>query len=221
MDVHGLDADTARSGEAVPNELGATHESSAEAVDGLIHTDGIVAEDPAAGLDIDLLTWLEDFFEDVAVAVEPDDTFGLGSGEAIDEEAGATEEHVGDAFDTLPAVVEVACGGEELVLADEDGLAGMEVEAEDLTSAVAREGDFAGALGFGDVHGHAGDHTLERTFAAHADLELWIFPEENVVLEENIEVAVKVEVKDGDEGALDAILDARDRAIVFGGEELR
>ncbi len=86
----------------------------------LLHVDALVAVDPAAGLDVDRLAGLERLLEDVAVAVQPDDALVVLRLEAVDEEAGPAEEHVGDALDPVEGVVDVGGRREELVLADED-----------------------------------------------------------------------------------------------------
>ena len=60
--------------------------------------------------------------EHVAVAVDPDDALVVAGEELVDEEAAAVE-HVGEALDPAVVVLDVAGGGEELVLADDDALA--------------------------------------------------------------------------------------------------
>ena len=58
---------------------------------------GRILVEPAARLDVDRFADAEDFFEDVAVAVQPQNAFALVAVELVDEETRATEEHVGDA----------------------------------------------------------------------------------------------------------------------------
>src|SRR5437870_1763546 len=74
MDVRRLDPDAARPGEAVEDEVpGPAEHAGLQSVDRLLHRDALVAVDPTARLDVDLLALLEHLVEDVAVAAEPDD----------------------------------------------------------------------------------------------------------------------------------------------------
>src|ERR1035437_10249670 len=99
VDVHALDADPARAGEAIEYEVAGTAQDAHAQPDDLdLHPDLRVLVDPAARLDIELLARPEDLFEDVAVAVEPQRAASLAAGEGVDEEPGAAEEHVCDAL---------------------------------------------------------------------------------------------------------------------------
>ena len=60
--------------------------------------------------------------------MQPEDAFACVAAELVDEEAGAAKQHVGDALDALKGVVDVAGGGEELVLAHVNLLAGAQVD---------------------------------------------------------------------------------------------
>ena len=90
MDGHGLEADSAWAGEAVPDELAAAGEdASGEALELRFHSNALVFVDPAAGFDVDLLTGSEGNFKHVAVAMQPQDAVAAMGDESIDEEAGA------------------------------------------------------------------------------------------------------------------------------------
>src|SRR5947209_2615730 len=99
MEVGALQADPARAGEAVEDQVPAASEQPGlESVHLLRHLHGVVAVDPAARLDVDRLTGLELLLEHVPVAVDPDHALMVGSEKLIDEEAAAIE-HVGEALD--------------------------------------------------------------------------------------------------------------------------
>src|ERR1700712_5111382 len=73
VEVHRLQPDPARPGEPIEDEVAcATEQSGAQSIDLHVHSDTVVAVDPTPRFDIDLFTGGEDFFEDVAVAVQPD-----------------------------------------------------------------------------------------------------------------------------------------------------
>jgi hypothetical protein len=129
VDVRRLDGNPPGPAEPIEDELaGTAQEAGLEAIDNLLHPDRPVAIDPAARLDIDRLARLEHLLEDVAVAVHPDDPFVALGLESVDEEAGPAEQHVRDALDPVERVVDVGRRGKELVLPDEDVLAGRQVE---------------------------------------------------------------------------------------------
>ena len=130
MVVRALQPDPARPGEAVEDEVAgaAAEQAGLEAVDLLGHLDRVVAEQPAARLDVDRLAGLERLLEHVAVTVDPDDALVVAGEELIDEEAAAVE-HVGEALDPAVVVLDVAGRGEELVLADDHPLAGLRCSA--------------------------------------------------------------------------------------------
>src|SRR5579875_1648930 len=73
--VGALQADAARAGEAVEDEVAgaAAEQAGLEAIDLLGHLDRVVAVHPAARLDVDRLAGVEHLLEHVAVAVPPDD----------------------------------------------------------------------------------------------------------------------------------------------------
>src|SRR5579883_1703038 len=215
VDVHRLNADAAGAGEAIEHQpTGAAEDAGLEAVHLLIHTHALVAVDPAARLDIDLLARPQHLLEDVAVAVQPDDALVVRGRETIDEEAGRAEEHVGDALLAAEAIVDVAHGGEELVLAHLDRLARLEVNREDVPGAVAGEGDLAGVLGLREEDRHAGDHALKGALQPlHTDLQARRLPEDDVVLEVERHRAVQRDVELRHELALDAVGDAGRTAL--------
>ena len=147
--VGALQPDASRAGEAVEDEVSgaAAEQAGLEAVDLLGHLHRVVAEQPAARLDVDRLAWLERLLEHVAVTVDPDDALVVAGEELIDEEAAAVE-HVGKALDAAVVVLDVARRREELVLADDDSLAGLKMQRSDVTRRVAAERDLARRLGF-------------------------------------------------------------------------
>ena len=147
MEVGALQADAARAGEAVEHEVAAAaEEAGLEPVDLLGHRHRVVAVDPAAGLDVDRLAGLERLLEHVAVAVDPDDALVIGGEEVIDQEAAAVH-HVREALDPAVVVLDAAGRGEELVLADDDPLAGLQVQRGDVSGRVTAERDLARRTG--------------------------------------------------------------------------
>ena len=130
MEVGALQTDPARTGEAVEHQVAgpAAEKAGLEPVDLLGHRDRVVAVDPAAGLDVDRLPRLERLLEHVAVAVHPDHALVVAGEELVHEEAAAVE-HVGEALDPAVVVLDVAGGGQELVLAHDDPVAGLQVQA--------------------------------------------------------------------------------------------
>src|SRR6185437_170053 len=128
VEVGALQPDATGSGEAVEDEVPApAEEARLEAVDLLGHRDRMVAVDPAAGFDVDRLAGFEVLLEHVAVTVDPDHALMVGGVKLVDEEAAAVE-HVGKALDPAVVVLHVAGGGQELVLAYDDPVAGREVQ---------------------------------------------------------------------------------------------
>src|SRR5690348_12138469 len=147
MYVRGLDADAPGPGETVEDEVAAAAEDAgAQPVHLLLHRDLTVAVDPTAGLDVDRLAGLEHLVEHVPVAVQPHDALAALGLEAIDEEAGAAEEHVRDAFHAIERVVDVRRGREELMLAHEERLSGQQMQRKDVPRVVAGERDLTRAL---------------------------------------------------------------------------
>src|SRR5262249_15593444 len=147
--------------------------------------------------------------EDVAVAVQPEDAVAAACGEAVDEESGAAEEHGADASYALEAVVDVARGREELVLAHLDLLAVAEMDGEDMSRGIAGEADLAapGRLRHEDLH--ARDHPLQGTLhRAQPDRHRRVLPEQDVMLEENRLVRSHIDRKDRHELAVDVVGDA-------------
>src|SRR5207253_8890504 len=86
VQVHRLDADPSRTGEAVPDHVAATAEDAGFQPEHLhVHADAFIAVDPAAWFDVDLLVLGQFLLENVAVAVQPEDTFLAARAEAVDE----------------------------------------------------------------------------------------------------------------------------------------
>src|SRR6185437_1350333 len=210
VEVGALQPDATGSGEAVEDEVPApAEEARLEAVDLLGHRDRMVAVDPAAGFDVDRLAGFEVLLEHVAVTVDPDHALMVGGVKLVDEEAAAVE-HVGKALDPAVVVLHVAGGSQELVLAYDDPVAGREVQRGDVPGRIAAEGDLAGGLGFEQQQRHSAEGTalealLERV---QADLELWVLPQQHVVLEVDRDIAVERHVEHGHQLALEAVAQA-------------
>src|SRR5207302_4197979 len=162
VQVHRLDADPSRAGESIPDHSAAAAEDAGLEPEHLdLHPNGLVALDPATGLDVDLLVWCQLFLEDVAVAVQPEDALLVRGAEAIDEEPGGTEEHVADALHPVEGVVEIAGRRQELVLSHEHRGPGRQVERKEMAGAIAGKRDLARPLRLGKKNWHAGNHALE------------------------------------------------------------
>ena len=90
MQIHGLEADSPRPCKTVPYQLaGAGKKPGAQALKLRIHANGTLLVDPASGLDINLLALLQCNFENVAVAVDPDNPIVGVCGELVNEKAGS------------------------------------------------------------------------------------------------------------------------------------
>src|SRR6185437_16758606 len=186
MKIHRLNADATRPGEAIEDQLsGAAEDPCLQPVDCWLHPHTLIAIDPASRLDIDLLTGTKHLLEDVPKAVQPDDTLVLGRGKAIDEETCRAEEHIGDALLARKAVVQRTRRRQELMLAHLNRLAGLQVNREDMSGAITREGDLAWAARLGHEDGHARHQPFEYPLhLMHANHQLRILPQDNVMLEE-------------------------------------
>ena len=223
--VHALQADPARAGEAVEHEVAgpAAQQAGLEPVHLLGHRHRVVAVQPAAGLDVDRLAGLEPLLEHVAVAVHPDDALVVGGVEVVDEEATAVH-HVGEALDPAVVVLHAAGRGQELVLADHDPVAGLEVQRGDVAGRITAERDLARGLRLEQQQRHPAERTplqalLERV---QADLHARVLPQQHVVLEVHRHLAVERHVQDGHELALEPVVDAWRRALRdLGREDLR
>jgi len=99
---------------------------------------------PSARLDVDLFARAECLLEHVAISVQPQDAIGIRG--LVDKEARSSEDDVRHAFHPLEGVVDVAGGGEELVLARVQLLALLQVDRGDMPGAVTAEGNLARAL---------------------------------------------------------------------------
>lgn len=218
VEIHGLQGDFARAGEAVPHNLPAAGEQSRrEPLEHRLHLHGAVLVNPAARLDVDLLARREGHFKDVAEAVQPEDAFARRAGEGVDEKASAAEQHVGRALDAGEGVFHGVSGGEPLVLAHVHALARLQMDAEHVARAVAAEGDAARPGGAGEQERHAGEHPLEAAFhRVQRDLHGGVFPEQDVVLEIDAGVT-QFHVQRGHELALDVVGDAAECLVLRGG----
>src|SRR6185437_9569438 len=131
-------------------------------------------------------------------------------------------EHVGKALDPAVVVLDVAGGGEELVLAYDDPVSGREVQRGDVPGRIAAEGDLAVGLGLEQQQRHPAEGTalealLERV---QADLELRVLPQQDVVLEVDGDIAVERHVEHGDQLALEAVAQAGSAALAdLGGKD--
>src|SRR5437868_3684974 len=93
--------------------------------------------------------------------MQPEDAVAFRAVELINEEARAAKEHVGYASDPLEGVIDVAGGGEELMLAHVYLFAAAHVDREDMPDAVAAEGDLARPRCLRDEDLHPRHHPLE------------------------------------------------------------
>ena len=209
MDVHGLDGNAARAGEAVPKKLaGAGEETGGKPLHDGFHLHGTILVNPAAGFDINLFAGLQGDFKHIAVAMEPEDAFAGTGAEGINKEAGAAEQHVGHAAHAGEGEINAVGGGQKLVFAHIHSLAGLQVQGENVAGAVAAEGDASRAGGGGHEHGHAGEDAFKR--AAHGlegDFHRRILPEQDVMLEID-GGGVEFHVQDGNEFTFNVIGDA-------------
>ena len=183
----------------------------------------MVAVHPAAGFDVDRLAGLEHLLEHVAVAVDPDHALLVGGKELVDEEAAAVD-HVGEALDPAVVVLDVAGGGQELVLADDDPVTGGQVQGGDVPGRVTAEGDLAGRLGLDQQQRHAAEDPALETLLERVqpDLHGRVLPQEHVVLEIHRDVAVQGHVQHGDQLALQAVVQSRRGTLRDrGGEDRR
>src|SRR4051794_1530707 len=162
MQVHRLDADPARPGEAVDDEIQVgTEEAARQPIDLGLHPDRGILEQPAAGLDVYDLARSERLFKNVAIAVQPDDAVTGIAAKPVDEEAALAEQHRRQAAYAFERVVDIAGGGQKLVLADLNLLASSQVNRHDVTRPITAEGDDARPRRLGDEDLHAGHHALQ------------------------------------------------------------
>src|SRR6185437_14938769 len=195
--VQRLNADPPWACESIPREVPAAAEhASLEPEDLNGHLYRAVTIDPAAGLDVDDLAGRQGLLKDVSVAMQPDIALFPCAGELVNEDSRPAEQHVADALDAGERVVEVRSRRKELMFPHLDAGAGREMDREDVTRAVARERDLAGALCLGHEDRHARDHSLESAFQrVHPDVEVGLLPKHNVVLEEDRRGAVQPDVQ--------------------------
>ena len=135
--------------------------------------------------------------------------------ELVDEEAGAAEQHVGDALHALEGVVDVAGGGEELVLAHMQLLArgrwiGTMWPAPSRLKAI-----MPGPRGLGHEDLHARDHPLERALhRLEADAHRRVLPQQDVVLEIDRHPALTSTVSTGTSSPSMMVGDAAEGLVV-------
>ena len=164
MDIHGLDPDPSGPCKAVHDQVHARQEAGRQGLGARFHPHSGVLIEPSAGLDIDLLAGREDFFENIAIAVEPEDPIAVGTVELINEKSCAAEDHVGDAPDALVGIIDVARCCQELVLPHMQPFALLHMYAENMAHAIPAEGDLSGAHSLGDKDLHSGHHALHHSF---------------------------------------------------------
>lgn len=146
MNIHGLEGKATRASEAVPEDLASAGEKSyREALEHRLHLDAGVFLDAAAGFDIDLITGVEGNLKGVSVAVQPGDAFTLAAGEVVDEKSRGAEKNVVGTFDAPEAVFQAFRSGQELALAEGDGLPLRKMKSEHMPCSIAAEGDSPGA----------------------------------------------------------------------------
>src|SRR5438477_4389286 len=224
MQVHRLDANPSRTGEAVPDHVAAAAEDAGFQPEHLhFHADAFIAVDPAAWFDVDLLVLGQFFLENVAVAVQPEDTFLVARAEAIDEESRRAQEHVADALHPVEGVIKISRCRQELMLPNEHGGTRHQVEGKEMARAITREGDLTRTLCLGEEDRHACNHPLEGAFhGANADIQGWILPEHDVVLKVHRHRPIEPGMEEGDQLAVDAVSYARRLCILeLGGKKLR
>src|ERR1035437_5241357 len=103
-----------------------------------------------------------------------------------------------------PVVGDGGGGGEQHVLADVDGLAGLEGDGDELAGIVLGERDVAGALGLGHDERQARKHSLPSALERHGgDVYLGVSPEQDVVREVDAVTGGQVHVGDRHILALD------------------
>ena len=175
----------------------------------------MVAEDPAPGLDVDRLAGFEVLLEHVAVAVDPDHALVVAGEELVDPEAAAVE-HVREPLDAAVVVLDAAGRGQELVLADDDALAPLEVQRHDVPRRVTAERELTRRLRLEQQQRHAAERAALEALLQRmqADLQAGVLPQQHVVLEVHGHLAVERHVQHGNELALEAVVDAGRGALL-------
>src|ERR1019366_7178007 len=126
-----------------------------------LHLHAWVLVEPASRFDINRLSCGESLFEDVAIAVQPQDSIAVVAVEFVYEEAAATEQHVRDAAHSLERVVDALCRGEKLVLPHVKLAAAREVDRHDMARPIATAGNHARSRRLSDEDLHARHHPFE------------------------------------------------------------
>src|SRR6185437_641116 len=102
----------------------------------------------------------------------------------VDEETGASKQHIGDPTHALERIVNTLRGGKELMLAHVQLAPLREMDRDDMTSTVAAEGDHAVAARLGDEHLQSRHHALESAFhGLEGNAHRRVLPQQDVVLE--------------------------------------
>ena len=202
---HALNAYAAGAEEAVQGERCASEQAGAQVGDVRIHRHAGVFPEEGSGFHVDGFAWCESLREHVAVAVEQQQAGAAFVHEMIDEKAGASEQHVGDAADTEEVVGDAVGGEQELVLADVDRFAGAQLEDDELAWRGTREGDVAGSGGLGDEDLDAGEDSFHYSAQGlDADVDAGFLPKQNVVLEVDVFASTQFHVNHWHQFAFDA-----------------
>src|SRR2546423_7354863 len=202
--VHGLYADATGAGHAREVHARASEEACGQLLRLDVHRHRRVLVKKRARLDYDALARLQVSLEDVAVAVQQKKARLVARDEAIHEHALPTKEDVAKALDADVGVRDVVRGEEECVLAHIQFDSGMQRHDDQFARGVAREGDATGAVCGADDEGHARERALDAALKGHhAHRRSVVFPEHDVVLEEDRVAGREVYLGDGDDLALD------------------
>ena len=117
-------------------------------------------------------------------------------------------------LDAFESVINVTGGGEKLMLADVQLLAGFDVNGDDMAGAIAAEGDLAGAGRFGDKDLHAGDHAFEGTLhGPDADRHAGVLPKQHMMLEVDAHAGSQLDGESRNQFAIEVIGHAGERFI--------
>ena len=107
------------------------------------------------------------------------------------------------------------------MLADEDALAGLEMDRGDVARRVTAERDLARRLRLDQQQRHPAEHAALESLLQRmqADLHLRVLPQQHVVLEVHRDLSVERHVQDGDELALEPVVHPRARcpAVIWVG----
>src|SRR5580704_13551780 len=105
VESHRLQRNLSRPGEAIPAKLPrAGKQSRRKLLKHRLHLDGAFFVNPAARLDVNLLTRRESDFKHVAKAMQPEDAFPRRTRKRINKKSRSAQQHVRHAFDAREGV---------------------------------------------------------------------------------------------------------------------